>query len=137
MARILMEATAAGMKQSLGKNHFQASSHHFLPSVPTSTCVMLEYNIQSSARVNSKFVLISNNSRNCSSLRMCEMDKTSVPLADTTERPLSCVMCQRAATTGMLEHHWTRNTWTAEHNPTMQRWSTVPAWAGRLSKQMS
>lgn len=64
MAKILMEAIAAVTRQGPGKNHLQASSHHFLHSVPTSTWVRLEYNRQSSARVNSEFVFILR-SRNC------------------------------------------------------------------------
>lgn len=113
MAKILTEAIAAGMRQSPGKNQLQASSHHFLHSIPTSTWVILEYNTQSSARVNSESVLISNNSRKCNwgCVRWTNQGMT----AELCDVPEGC------------HHSWPWNMWPAEQNTTMQWWRTVPA----------
>lgn len=57
-------------------NSLQASSRLFLHSVPTSTWVMLEYNTQRSAQVNSEFVWISESRRNCTGCGWCRVRRT-------------------------------------------------------------
>ena len=100
-------------------NYLQASSLLFLDSVPTSTWGMLEYNIQSSAEVNSEFGWISSSRRNCTSrkglwMMSCKMEKTGLPPPHPKEWKWSCVMCLRAAT---MREHETRG----QLNPTPQR----------------
>lgn len=116
-------------------NYLQASSRLFLHSVPTSIWVMLEYNVQNSAQVNSESVWISNSRRNCTSPRgpwmtSCKMDKTLV-------YPYLIPRNKLCRASGSCHHARTWNGWTTEHTTTMQRWSTLPGRAGRLSKQMS
>lgn len=112
-------------------NYLQASSSPSLDSVPTPMWVMLEYNIGSSAQVNSELACISNSRRNCWEDRgWCCIRWTEQAYPYLT--PGWDAWCVRG-----LPAHMDMNTWRAEYNDPLQWQSTVPAQAGRLSKHMS